>query len=152
MPVRVDPSKIESSSMITMAWQGKPEWVLRRTITNLENLHRENTVRNYAIRIPRLTNSQTTQRMKITVSRKNFLWRLVFVRTWAVCRIMSRMAELMLSTHYSSVPVMDRSSVWQIGSLKMFLRRRNSLFHFVITLRQYFDNGLLEIGSDATTS
>ena len=37
-PVKVDVSKIESGAMITVEWQGKPVWILRRTEKNLENL------------------------------------------------------------------------------------------------------------------
>jgi ubiquinol-cytochrome c reductase iron-sulfur subunit len=45
-PVKVDISKIEPGRMITVKWQGKPVWILRRTETNLKNLalrtHRNN--------------------------------------------------------------------------------------------------------------
>jgi ubiquinol-cytochrome c reductase iron-sulfur subunit len=37
-PVRVDISKIEPGSMITVEWQGKPVWILRRTASNVERL------------------------------------------------------------------------------------------------------------------
>lgn len=37
-PVKVDVSKIEPGTMITVEWQGKPVWILRRTDKNLENL------------------------------------------------------------------------------------------------------------------
>ena len=37
-PIRVNISKIEPGSMITVAWQGKPVWVLRRTTENLDTL------------------------------------------------------------------------------------------------------------------
>lgn len=44
-PVRVDTSNIESGSMITVEWQGKPVWVIRRTKSSIKNLglltHRE---------------------------------------------------------------------------------------------------------------
>ena len=33
-PVKFDPGKIEPGAMITVAWQGKPVWVLRRTPEN----------------------------------------------------------------------------------------------------------------------
>ena len=37
-PVKVDISKIEPGSMITISWQGKPVWILNRTKANLELL------------------------------------------------------------------------------------------------------------------
>ena len=35
-PVQVDISKIDPGAMITVAWQGKPVWVVRRTAENLK--------------------------------------------------------------------------------------------------------------------
>jgi len=37
-PVKIDISKIESGSMITVNWQGKPVWILRRTEESLNEL------------------------------------------------------------------------------------------------------------------
>ena len=37
-PVQVGISKIDPGAMITVAWQGKPVWVVRRTAENLKNL------------------------------------------------------------------------------------------------------------------
>ena len=37
-PVEVDLSKIEAGQMITVAWQGKPVWVLNRTAQQLKDL------------------------------------------------------------------------------------------------------------------
>ena len=40
-PVRVDLSRIEKGSMVTVAWQGKPVFVLKRTTDNISNLRDE---------------------------------------------------------------------------------------------------------------
>ena len=37
-PVEADFSKLESGSMMTVAWRGKPVWILRRTRQNLADL------------------------------------------------------------------------------------------------------------------
>lgn len=37
-PVRVNPEKIEPGSMITVEWQGKPVWIVRRTENNIKYL------------------------------------------------------------------------------------------------------------------
>ena len=40
-PITVNFSKIEVGSMITVSWQGKPVWILRRTQENLDYLRQE---------------------------------------------------------------------------------------------------------------
>jgi len=40
-PITVDASKIEPGRMITVKWQGKPIWILRRTDQNLRNLSQQ---------------------------------------------------------------------------------------------------------------
>ena len=37
-PVKVNIGKLEPGAMVTVEWQGKPVWVLRRTASNIENL------------------------------------------------------------------------------------------------------------------
>ena len=37
-PVKLDPEKIEPGAMMTVEWQGKPVWILRRTPDNLKIL------------------------------------------------------------------------------------------------------------------
>jgi ubiquinol-cytochrome c reductase iron-sulfur subunit len=39
-PIKIDVSKIEAGAMVTLEWQGKPVWVLRRTEENIENLQK----------------------------------------------------------------------------------------------------------------
>lgn len=39
-PIDVDFSKLEPGQQITLAWRGKPVWVLRRTLENLADLKR----------------------------------------------------------------------------------------------------------------
>jgi len=40
-PVTVDASKLESGQLITVEWQGKPVWLLRRTPAMLDSLERD---------------------------------------------------------------------------------------------------------------
>jgi ubiquinol-cytochrome c reductase iron-sulfur subunit len=41
-PVEVDLSKIEPGQQVTVAWRGKPVWIIRRTKEMLQNLNLEN--------------------------------------------------------------------------------------------------------------
>ena len=147
-PVRVDPSKIEPGSMITVAWQGKPVWILRRTTTNIENLdqneHREK------LRDP---DSENNQQPDYAKNGYRSIKEDIFVAV-GVC------------THLGCVPNYEPDGRLDVEHALYFCPCHGSKFdlagrvfknvpaptNLIIPPHQYLDHDLLEIGSDATTS
>ena len=147
-PVRVDVSKIEPGEMITLEWQGKPVWVLRRTRENFLNLdktdHREE------LRDP---DSEVNQQPDYARNAYRSIRDDIFVAV-GVC------------THLGCVPNYEPDGMLGVEHALYFCPCHGSKFdlagrvfkgvpaptNLIIPPHQYLDNNILEIGADATTS
>lgn len=146
-PVQVNASKIEPGAMITVAWQGKPVWVLRRTPINLKNIaqkaHRE------VLRDP---DSETNQQPDYAKNDYRSIKEDIFVVV-GIC------------THLGCVPKYEPDGKAEVKHALFFCPCHGSKFdlagrvfknvpaptNLIVPPHQYLDNGLLEIGSDAIT-
>lgn len=147
-PVRVDISKIEPGAMITVEWQGKPVWVVRRTSENLKNLaleeHREE------LRDP---DSEVNQQPEYAKNSYRSIKEEYFVAV-GIC------------THLGCVPNYEPDGRAEVKHALFFCPCHGSKFdlagrvftgvpaptNLIIPPHQYLENNLLEIGSDASTS
>ncbi len=146
--VRVGVSKIEPGQMITVAWQGKPVWVLRRTRQNLKNLdlesHREE------LRDP---DSEVNQQPDYAKNTYRSIKKEVFVAV-GIC------------THLGCVPNYEPDGRAEVKHALFFCPCHGSKFdlagrvfkgvpaptNLIIPPHHYLDNKVLEIGADGQTS
>jgi ubiquinol-cytochrome c reductase iron-sulfur subunit len=146
--VRVGVSKIELGQMITVAWQGKPVWVLRRTRQNLKNLdlesHREE------LRDP---DSEVNQQPDYAKNTYRSIKKEVFVAV-GIC------------THLGCVPNYEPDGRAEVKHALFFCPCHGSKFdlagrvfkgvpaptNLIIPPHHYLDNKVLEIGADGQTS
>lgn len=147
-PVRVDISKIEPGAMITVEWQGKPVWVIRRTIENLQNLaleeHRDE------LRDP---DSEVNQQPDYAKNGYRSIKEEFFVAV-GIC------------THLGCVPNYEPDGRAEVKHALFFCPCHGSKFdlagrvfkavpaptNLIIPPHQYLDNSVLEIGADGQTS
>lgn len=147
-PVRVNAEKIESGSMLTVEWQGKPVWVIRRTAENIKNLvqqgHREE------LRDP---DSAINQQPDYTMNEFRSIKKEIFVAV-GIC------------THLGCVPHYEPDGRAEVKHALFFCPCHGSTFdlagrvfksvpaptNLIIPPHQYLDNGTLEIGVDEQTS
>lgn len=142
------PKKIEPGSMLTVEWQGKPVWVIRRTAENLKNLvqqgHREE------LRDP---DSAINQQPDYTMNEFRSIKKEIFVAV-GIC------------THLGCVPHYEPDGRAEVKHALFFCPCHGSTFdlagrvfksvpaptNLIIPPHQYLDNGTLEIGVDEQTS
>lgn len=147
-PVQVDISKIDPGAMITVEWQGKPVWVIRRTTENVKNLameeHRDE------LRDP---DSEVNQQPEYAKNEYRSIKEEYFVAV-GIC------------THLGCVPNYEPDGRAEVKHALFFCPCHGSKFdlagrvftgvpaptNLIIPPHQYLKNHVLEIGSDATTS
>ena len=147
-PVQVDISKIDPGAMITVAWQGKPVWVVRRTAENLKNLALEE--HSGELRDP---DSKVNQQPDYARNAVRSIRDDIFVAV-GIC------------THLGCVPNYEPDGRAEVKHALFFCPCHGSKFdlagrvfkgvpaptNLIIPPHQYLGNNVLEIGSDATTS
>lgn len=147
-PVRVGISKIEPGALITVVWQRKPVWVLRRTSQNLDNL-REATHRQ-ELRDP---DSEVNQQADYARNEYRSIREDILV-------------ALGICTHLGCIPNYEPEGRAEVKHALFFCPCHGSKFdlagrvfknvpaptNLIIPPHQYLDNDVLEIGVDATTS
>tara|TARA_R110002074_G_scaffold384463_1_gene565144 strand:- start:2702 stop:3283 length:582 start_codon:yes stop_codon:yes gene_type:complete len=146
-PVQVDISKIDPGAMITVAWQGKPVWVVRRTAENLKNLALEE--HSGELRDP---DSDVNQQPDYARNAVRSIRDDIFVAV-GIC------------THLGCVPNYEPDGRAEVKHALFFCPCHGSKFdlagrvfkgvpaptNLIIPPHQYLDNDVLEIGTDATT-
>ena len=147
-PVQADISKIDPGAMITVAWQGKPVWVVRRTAENLKNLALEE--HSSELRDP---DSDVNQQPDYARNAVRSIRDDIFVAV-GIC------------THLGCVPNYEPDGRAEVKHALFFCPCHGSKFdlagrvfkgvpaptNLIIPPHQYLGNNVLEIGSDATTS
>ncbi|MBR9910239.1 MAG: ubiquinol-cytochrome c reductase iron-sulfur subunit [Gammaproteobacteria bacterium] len=147
-PVRVDVNKIESGAMITVEWQGKPVWVLRRNTQNLKNL--EATEHREELRDP---DSEVNQQPDYVSNSYRSIRDEIFVAV-GIC------------THLGCVPLYEPDGIEGVEHALFFCPCHGSKFdlagrvfngvpaptNLIIPPHQYLGKSILEIGVDASTS
>jgi ubiquinol-cytochrome c reductase iron-sulfur subunit len=147
-PVQVDISKIDPGAMITVAWQGKPVWVVRRTAENIKNLALEE--HSGELRDP---DSDVNQQPDYARNAVRSIRDDIFVAV-GIC------------THLGCVPNYEPDGRAEVKHALFFCPCHGSKFdlagrvfkgvpaptNLIIPPHQYLGNNVLEIGSDATTS
>ena len=147
-PVQVDISKIDPGAMITVEWQGKPVWVVRRTAENLKNLALEE--HSGELRDP---DSKVNQQPDYARNAVRSIRDDIFVAV-GIC------------THLGCVPNYEPDGRAEVKHALFFCPCHGSKFdlagrvfkgvpaptNLIIPPHQYLGNNVLEIGSDATTS
>ena len=146
-PVRVGIRKIEPGAMITVSWQGKPVWVLRRTSENLDNLRKP--THRQALRDP---DSELNQQPDYAKNGYRSIREDILVAV-GIC------------THLGCVPNYEPEGRDEVKPALFFCPCHGSKFdlagrvfqnvpaptNLIIPPHQYLDNNVLEIGTDATT-
>lgn len=147
-PVKVDTGKIEPSAMITVEWQGKPVWVLRRTPDNLKNLIEKS--HRTELRDP---DSEFNHQPDDAKNDYRSIKEELFVAV-GIC------------THLGCVPNYEPDGQAEVQHALFFCPCHGSKFdlagrvfkgqpaptNLIIPPHQYLDNGMLEIGADEQTS
>lgn len=147
-PVQVDISKIDPGAMITVEWQGKPVWIVRRTAENLNNLALEE----YRSEL-RDPDSEINQQPDYAKNEFRSIKEKIFVAV-GIC------------THLGCVPSYEPEGMEGVDHALFFCPCHGSKFdlagrvfksvpapsNLIIPPHQYLKNDVLEIGSDATTS
>ncbi|MAZ70958.1 MAG: ubiquinol-cytochrome c reductase iron-sulfur subunit [Porticoccus sp.] len=146
-PVKVNIGKLEPGAMVTVEWQGKPVWVIRRTIENVKNLameeHRDE------LRDP---DSEVNQQPEYAKNEYRSIKEEYFVAV-GIC------------THLGCVPNYEPDGRAELRHALFFCPCHGSKFdlagrvfkgvpaptNLIIPPHQYLENNVLEIGSDATT-
>ena len=146
-PVKLDPRKIEPGAMMTVEWQGKPVWILRRTPDNLkiltEKSHRAD------LRDP---DSEVNQQASYAKNDFRSIKEDIFVAV-GIC------------THLGCVPSYMRDGREDVDHALYFCPCHGSKFdlagrvfngvpaptNLIIPPHQYLADGLLEIGADEQT-
>ena len=147
-PVKVNIGKLEPGAMVTVAWQGKPVWVLRRTASNIENLRQS--PHRALLRDP---DSEINQQSDYAKNEFRSIKEKIFVAV-GIC------------THLGCVPNYEPKGMEGVDHALFFCPCHGSKFdlagrvfksvpaptNLIIPPHQYLGNNVLEIGSDATTS
>ena len=147
-PVKVDSGKIESGAMITVEWQGKPVWVLRRTPDNLKNLTEKS--HRTELRDP---GSEVNQQPTYAKNEFRSIKEDIFVAV-GIC------------THLGCVPSYMPDGREAVSHALYFCPCHGSKFdlagrvfkgvpaptNLIIPPHQYLDDGMVEIGADEQTS
>ena len=147
-PVKFNPGKIEPGAMITVAWQGKPVWVLRRTPENLKNLTAK--AHRAELRDP---DSEVNQQPDYAKNDYRSIKEELFVAV-GIC------------THLGCVPNYEPKGWAEVRHALFYCPCHGSKFdlagrvfrgvpaptNLIIPPHQYLDNGMLEIGADEQTS
>lgn len=146
-PVKVNIGKLEPGAMVTVEWQGKPVWVIRRTIENVKNLameeHRDE------LRDP---DSEVNQQPEYAKNEYRSIKEEYFVAV-GIC------------THLGCVPNYEPDGRAELRHALFFCPCHGSKFdlagrvfkgvpaptNLIIPPHQYLENNVLEIGTDATT-
>ncbi len=147
-PVKVDVSKIDPGAIITVEWQRKPVWVLRRTKDNIEELkepaHKS---------LLRDADSEMNQQPDYAKNAYRSIRGDIFVVV-GIC------------THLGCVPNYKPEGIAGVDHALFYCPCHGSKFdlagrvfkgvpaptNLIIPPHQYLGNNVLEIGSDATTS
>lgn len=147
-PVKVNIGKLEPGAMVTVEWQGKPVWVLRRTASNIENLRQS--PHRALLRDP---DSEINQQSDYAKNEFRSIKEKIFVAV-GIC------------THLGCVPNYEPKGMEGVDHALFFCPCHGSKFdlagrvfksvpaptNLIIPPHQYLGNNVLEIGSDATTS
>lgn len=147
-PVRVDVSRIEPGSMVTVEWRGKPVWVLRRTRQNLETLRQPSLLQE--LRDP---DSEINQQPEYARNRYRSIREDILV-AMAVC------------THLGCIPGYYPQGRDDVEHALYYCPCHGSKFdlagrvfknvpaptNLVIPPHQYLDNDVVEIGKDASVA
>lgn len=147
-PVKVNIGKLEPGAMVTVEWQGKPVWVIRRTIENVKNLAMEE--HSGELRDP---DSDVNQQPAYARNAVRSIRDDIFVAV-GIC------------THLGCVPNYEPDGRAEVKHALFFCPCHGSKFdlagrvfkgvpaptNLIIPPHQYLGNNVLEIGSDATTS
>jgi ubiquinol-cytochrome c reductase iron-sulfur subunit len=147
-PVKVDTGKIGPGAMITVEWQGKPVWILRRTPKNLSNLVEES--HRNELRDP---DSEGNQQPDYTINDHRSIKEELFVAV-GIC------------THLGCVPNYEPGGHADVQHALFYCACHGSKFdlagrvfksvpasiNLIIPPHQYLANGMLEIGADENTS
>ena len=147
-PVKVNIGKLEPGAMVTVEWQGKPVWVLRRTASNIENLRQS--PHRALLRDP---DSEINQQSDYAKNEFRSIKEKIFVAV-GIC------------THLGCVPNYEPKGMEGVDHALFFCPCHGSKFdlagrvftgvpaptNLIIPPHQYLENNLLEIGSDASTS
>jgi ubiquinol-cytochrome c reductase iron-sulfur subunit len=145
-PVKVNIGKLEPGAMVTVEWQGKPVWVLRRTASNIENLRQS--PHRALLRDP---DSEINQQSDYAKNEFRSIKEKIFVAV-GIC------------THLGCVPNYEPKGMEGVDHA-LFCPCHGSKFdlagrvfksvpaptNLIIPPHQYLDNDVLEIGTDATT-
>jgi len=143
-PVRVNIQKIEPGGMITVEWQGKPAWIVRRTERNLKNMDIEDHLNE--LRDP---DSQTNQQPEYAKNRYRSIRDDIFVCV-GIC------------THLGCVPKYEPYGIADHNAALFFCPCHGSKFdlagrvfkgvpaptNLIIPPHYYIDENILEIGID----
>ena len=146
-PVKVNIGKLEPGAMVTVEWQGKPVWVLRRTASNIENLRQS--PHRALLRDP---DSEINQQSDYAKNEFRSIKEKIFVAV-GIC------------THLGCVPNYEPKGMEGVDHALFFCPCHGSKFdlagrgfksvpaptNLIIPPHQYLDNDVLEIGTDATT-
>jgi ubiquinol-cytochrome c reductase iron-sulfur subunit len=147
-PVTIDPGRIKPGAMITVEWQRKPVWVLRRTLDNWKNLTEESHLAE--LQDPE---SKVDHQPVYTTNDYRSIKEELFVAV-AVC------------THLGCIPKFQPEGRPEMQHALFFCPCHGSKFdlagrvfkggpaptNLIIPPHQYLDNGMLEIGADEQTS
>ena len=146
-PVKVNIGKLEPGAMVTVEWQGKHVWVLRRTASNIENLRQS--PHRALLRDP---DSEINQQSDYAKNEFRSIKEKIFVAV-GIC------------THLGCVPNYEPKGMEGVDHALFFCPCHGSKFdlagrvfksvpaptNLIIPPHQYLDNDVLEIGTDATT-
>ena len=146
-PVKVNIGKLEPGAMVTVEWQGKPVWVLRRTASNIETLRQS--PHRALLRDP---DSEINQQSDYAKNEFRSIKEKIFVAV-GIC------------THLGCVPNYEPKGMEGVDHALFFCPCHGSKFdlagrvfksvpaptNLIIPPHQYLDNDVLEIGTDATT-
>jgi len=147
-PVKVNISKIEAGAMITVAWQQKPVWILRRTKENIEKLQ-ESEHKN-VLRDP---DSEVNQQPHYAKNDFRSIQSEIFIAV-GVC------------THLGCIPLYKSEGIPEFNDALYFCPCHGSKYdlagrvfknvpaptNLIIPPYQYLTESLVEIGSDENTT
>lgn len=146
-PLRVDISKIETGTMLTASWQGKPIFILRRTPDSIENLSTEQ--HRSELRDP---DSMVNQQPEYTKNEYRSIRPEVFIGI-GIC------------THLGCIPNYEPRGMLDVSHALYFCACHGSKFdlagrvfenvpasvNLIIPPHQYLSEDIVEIGVDANT-
>jgi len=147
-PIKIDISKIESGAMVTVEWQRKPVWVLRRTEENIENL--QNSMHKNELRDP-----DSEKNMQPVYAQNDFrsIRPEIFVAV-GVC------------THFGCIPLYKAEGIPEYNHALYFCPCHGSKFdlagrvfknvpaptNLIIPPYHYLTENMIEIGVDKNTA